>query len=70
MYLRSAFGLVAVLCPFAHKLGALVEQIAAPVSRFDLIAHAMRQRHFTNLAWVIGALGCPVPERRTEAVYG
>jgi hypothetical protein len=33
------------------------------IRRFGFVAHGVRERHFDDLIRVIGAFGCPIPER-------
>jgi hypothetical protein len=45
----------AVSCPGLHETPALLEQIAAPVSRFHFITDYMRQRRFGDLPRLVHA---------------
>ena len=40
----------------------LLEQVAAPVSCFDLVPDSVRERHFDHVVRIAGALGGPIPE--------
>ena len=59
---------VAIICPIVHQTPAFLEQIAAPISRFDAVRNRMRERHFYHVVRIAGRVCCPIAKRRTEAV--
>src|SRR6266513_2710861 len=61
---------VAILRPIQHQPAPFLEQVAAPVRRFDLVADRMREGHFTDLARVGRALRRPITKCRAKAVHG
>ena len=56
--------------PHLSELTALVEQIAAPVGRFDPVTNGMGQGHFPHLAGEVGLFRCTVRKSAAEAMDG
>jgi len=54
--------------PRVHQLSALLEQVAAPVCRLDLVADGVREGHLGHFVWEARALSRPIPEARPETV--
>ena len=48
--------------PCVHQPAPLVEQVATPIGRLDLVADRMRERHLDDFARKARALGGPVAE--------
>ncbi len=66
----AGVGRAAITSPSGHELAALGEQVSATIGCLGLTDDAMRQRHFADFVRKTGGLRCPVPEGRTEPVYG
>src|ERR1051325_8598213 len=60
--------LPAIACPLLRQQPALLQPVAPSVCRLYLVANRVRQRQFGKLPWEIRTVGCPIAERRTEAV--
>ena len=60
--------LAAIPCPVTHEATALLEQVAPAVSGLNLVADNMRERGLDDVVLIIGRLGSPVAEGRSEAV--
>jgi len=65
--LRGLFA-VAVGSQCLSELPPLLEQVAAPVGRLDLVADRMHERHFTNLARKVRLLSRPICETGAKSV--
>ena len=50
----------AVARPIVHQMAPLLEQVAARVGLFNLIADSVRKRHFDHFARVVRALAGPI----------
>ena len=61
---------VTVLLPVVHHPYAFLEQVAAPVSGFGLVADGVCECHLGHFVRVGCLLGRPVPERGTEPMHG
>src|ERR1051325_11300741 len=60
--------LPAIACPLLRQQPALLQPVAPSVRRLYLVADRMRQRQFCQLPRELRTVGCPLAERRTEAV--
>src|SRR5690606_35294473 len=58
----------AELCPLDHQTLALLQEVAAPIGRFDLVRDDMSERRFGDFTLVLRLLADPVPKRRAETV--
>src|SRR5271155_3009752 len=56
------------LRPRIHDFPALLKQVAASVSRLDLVADNVRQCHLGDLGRKRGALGRPITKARPKSV--
>jgi hypothetical protein len=50
--------------PSGHQALALREQVAAPISRFNLVAAGTRESHLGHVSWIIRLLRRPISEGR------
>ena len=66
--LRGLFA-VAVVRPRLGELPPFLEQVAAPVSRFDLVADCVSERHLADFGWEPRLLCRPVDEAGAKSMY-
>src|SRR5271157_86129 len=63
---REHAGRCAEVSPGLHQLATLLEQVAAPIGGFHLVADCMGEGHFNNLRREPGGLRCPIAECAAE----
>src|SRR6516162_8055197 len=56
--------------PLLHQLAALLEQLAAPVGRLDLVGDFVGERLLDDVIRIVGPLGAPIAKYRPKAVNG